>query len=30
MLFHLTSKEKMTLLIVAGLLLLGLVGMWLL
>jgi|GEM_PF-6219443 len=30
MLFRLTQKEKMTLLVVAGLLILGLIGMWLL
>lgn len=30
MLFRLTAKEKMTLLVIAGLFLLGLIGMWLL
>lgn len=30
MLFRLTHKEKMTLMVVAGLLILGLIGMWLL
>lgn len=30
MLFHLTSKEKTTLLVIAGLLILGLIGMWVL